>query len=237
MDDNLIPFQFHEQPVRIIMIDDAPWFVAADIAAILGYNLTPHMVRQLDDDEKGIHNVDTLKGSQQHTIISESGLYNAIFKSRRAEAQAFRRWITADLLPTLRRTGQYRLHGAPTPIVSADIDPPRIMAAVALTNAARRLFGLATARRVWAQCGLPIAPEEATEDGRDDPLAVQLADWARDRSGFSIEEAAGGIGADHPDLPLRLRIGRLLRMMGYRRHTVRRGRRIVNVFIGAEAAA
>jgi prophage antirepressor-like protein len=107
---DLLNLTFENKPVRIILRDGSPWFAATDVAEILGYSHAPHMVRALDDDEKGVHNVDTLGGNQDMTIISESGLYNAIFKSRRTEAKAFRRWVTATVLPEIRRTGRFNVH-------------------------------------------------------------------------------------------------------------------------------
>lgn len=103
----LIPFVFEASPVRALDRAGEPWFIASDVAAILGYRGAPNMVRNLHDDEKDTHIVSTLGGNQELTIISESGLYNAIFRSRRPEAQAFRRWVTGTVLPEIRRTGRF----------------------------------------------------------------------------------------------------------------------------------
>lgn len=231
---NIIPFDFEDRAVRVIMIDDEPWFVAADLCAVLSLPNVSQAVSRLDDDEATL--ISNESGGNIN-IVSESGMYSLVLGSRKPEARRFKKWITSQLLPTLRRTGRYILHDAPPrPLVSADIDPPRIMAAVALTNAARRLYGIATARRVWAQCGLPVAIADATAELEDDPFAASIAAWATGRSGFSIEECAEGIGVADLDLATRLRIGRLLRALGFRRHTVRRGDRIVNVFIVADGA-
>lgn len=233
----VIPFSFEDQTVRVILIDQEPWFVANDLCTVLAVANPRDALSRLDDDEKGVGSIDTLGGAQSLNIVSESGMYSLVLGSRKPEARRFKKWITSQLLPTLRRTGRYIMHDAPPrPLVSADIDPPRIMAAVALTNAARRLYGIATARRVWAQCGLPVAIADATAELEDDPFAASIAAWATGRSGFSIEECAEGIGVPDLDLATRLRIGRLLRALGFRRHTVRRGDRIVNVFIVADGA-
>lgn len=230
----VIPFSFEDHTVRTMMIDDEPWFVAADLCAVLQINNVSDAVGRLDEDEVTLV---SNEGGGNINIVSESGMYSLVLGSRKPEARRFKKWITSQLLPTLRRTGRYILHDAPPrPLVSADIDPPRIMAAVALTNAARRLYGIATARRVWAQCGLPVAIVDATAEFEDDPFAASIAAWATGRSGFSIEECAEGIGVPDLDLATRLRIGRLLRALSFRRHTVRRGDRIVNVFIVADGA-
>ena len=103
----LTTFAFESAALRTLDRDGQPWFVAADVAAILGFKHAPHMVRVLQDDEKGVHKVDTLGGPQEAVIVSESGLYACIFKSRRPEAQRFRRWVTEVVLPAIRRTGRY----------------------------------------------------------------------------------------------------------------------------------
>ncbi len=103
----VIPFRFEAKQVRTLMIDDQPWFVAADVAAALGYPAAPQMTRNLDDDEKGMQNVHTLGGDQEMLVINESGLYSAILRSRKAEAKRFKKWVTAEVLPAIRKHGRY----------------------------------------------------------------------------------------------------------------------------------
>ncbi|HKK87768.1 MAG TPA: Bro-N domain-containing protein, partial [Saprospiraceae bacterium] len=78
------------------------WFVAADVAKVLGYRNAPDMTRNIDDEDKGTQIVRTLGGTQEITIINESGLYTAIIYSRRPEAKAFRRKVTSEILPSIR---------------------------------------------------------------------------------------------------------------------------------------
>lgn len=99
---------FRGTTIRTIIEDDGSIrFVASDIADILGYRDAANMTRLLDEDEKGTHIMSTLGGEQQITTINESGLYHAVLKSRKAEARAFRKWVTSDLLPTIRKNGEY----------------------------------------------------------------------------------------------------------------------------------
>jgi prophage antirepressor-like protein len=100
-------FQFRSTEVRTLVLDGEVWFVASDVAKALGYTHAPHMLRVLDEDEKGVQIVDTLGGPQELGIISESGLYHAVLKSRKPEAKPFRKWVTAEVLPAIRKTGQY----------------------------------------------------------------------------------------------------------------------------------
>lgn len=95
------------QSIRIIMIDSEPWFVAVDIAIALNFRNAPDMTRMLDDDEKGTQIVRTLGGNQELTVISESGLYHAVLKSRKPESKVFRKWVTSEVLPSIRKQGYY----------------------------------------------------------------------------------------------------------------------------------
>ena len=105
-------FAFESAAVRTLDLNDEPWFVATDVAKILGYRDARDMARMLDDDEKGTHNLRTLGGEQELYIISESGLYACILKSRRPEAKAFRKWVTSEVLPAIRKNGGYAAPGA-----------------------------------------------------------------------------------------------------------------------------
>nr|WP_256574802.1 Bro-N domain-containing protein [Pseudomonas sp. PA15(2017)] len=90
-----------------MLIDDQPWFVAADVAASLEYGVPSALTRHLDDDEKGVSTVHTLGGAQEMLVINESGLYSAILRSRKAEAKRFKKWVTAEVLPAIRKHGRY----------------------------------------------------------------------------------------------------------------------------------
>ena len=100
-------FAFEGREVRTVMVDGAPWFVASDVARILGYSATAAMTRSLDDDEKGVRALHTLGGAQAMTVVSEAGLYSAIMRSTIPEARAFKRWVTHEVLPSIRKTGAY----------------------------------------------------------------------------------------------------------------------------------
>lgn len=84
-----------------------PWFVASDIVKILGYRMASDMTRRLDPDDKGTHSVRTLGGIQKVNVINESGLYTAIFGSKVEGAREFKRWVTSEVLPSIRKHGMY----------------------------------------------------------------------------------------------------------------------------------
>lgn len=100
-------FNYGESPVRVVMQNESPWFVAADVAKILELGNPRSSIALLDDDEKGVHTVDTPGGAQQLAIINESGVYSLVLRSRKPEAKAFKRWITHEVLPDIRKHGMY----------------------------------------------------------------------------------------------------------------------------------
>ncbi|MBU2713632.1 phage antirepressor [Zooshikella harenae] len=121
---DIIPFKFNTSAVRVINKEGEPWFVATDVANALGYRDAFNMCRALDDDEKDTHTVSTPGGDQELKAINESGLYSAILKSRRSEAKAFKRWVTHEVLPSIRKNGGY--------IAGQEKDDPSLVLAKAL---------------------------------------------------------------------------------------------------------
>ena len=97
--------QFGE--IRTLNIDGEPWFVATDVCRALEIGDTQSALRRLDDDEKGKDSIRTLGGNQELLIVSESGLYSLVLGSRKPEAKVFKRWITHEVIPAIRKTGVY----------------------------------------------------------------------------------------------------------------------------------
>lgn len=87
------------------MLEGEPWFVAADVCRALGLGNSRQTLSYLDDDEKGVITSDTLGGKQEMSTINEPGLYSLILRSRKPEAKAFKRWITHEVIPAIRKTG------------------------------------------------------------------------------------------------------------------------------------
>mgnify|MGYP006424059575 CR=1 FL=1 len=97
---------YHE--VRTIQkADGSVWFVNVDVCKTLDIKNPRHAIKMLEDDEKGVVKTDTLGGKQGLTIISESGLYSLIMRSRKPQAKKFRKWVTSEVLPQIRKTGAY----------------------------------------------------------------------------------------------------------------------------------
>ena len=124
MNTQIATFNFNLNPIRTVMKDSEIWFIANDVSKVLEYSETSAMTRHLDDDEKGLSIVQTLGGDQEVIIISESGLYSAALKSRKPEAKQFKKWVTSEVLPSIRKNGGY--------LVSQENDDPELIIAKAL---------------------------------------------------------------------------------------------------------
>lgn len=99
--------------IRGLKIEGEPWFVGKDIAAALGYSDTAQAIRKhVDDEDKGVVESTPPGGKQNITIINESGLYSLMLKSKLPGAKKFKRWVTSEVLPSIRKTGAYSMPGA-----------------------------------------------------------------------------------------------------------------------------
>ena len=94
--------------VRAVSVNDEPYFVGKDVAEILGYSKPRDALsKHVDAEDRGVANCDTLGGTQELTVINESGLYSLILSSKLPKAKEFKRWVTAEVLPAIRKTGGY----------------------------------------------------------------------------------------------------------------------------------
>lgn len=103
-------FNYNQKEVRVVAINDSPWFVAKDVCEILEHSDSRKAVARLDTDEKLVGTI-FLSGQNRETwLINEAGLYSLILTSRKPEAKSFKRWITHEVIPSLRVHGQYSIH-------------------------------------------------------------------------------------------------------------------------------
>lgn len=104
----VIPFSFEEHDVRVVTSEEQPWFVLADVCGVLEIANPTRAANRLEADEYALH---SMKGAdnrpRETTIINESGLYSLILTSRKAAAKRFRKWVTGEVLPAIRKTGGY----------------------------------------------------------------------------------------------------------------------------------
>jgi len=111
---NLIPFHFESSLVRVVMIAGNPWWVAADVCKVLEIQNATDMLKRLDDDERQLVDFTTLDsnypatGNRMVNLINEYGLYSLVLGSRKSEAKPFKRWITHEVIPSIRKTGCYQ---------------------------------------------------------------------------------------------------------------------------------
>ena len=104
----LMNFTFESHEVRTVIVDGEPWFVAKDVCDVLEIGNPTMAVSRLDDDEKALISIEgTNLGNVPLNCVSESGLYSLVIGSRKPEAKAFKRWITHDVIPQIRKTGSY----------------------------------------------------------------------------------------------------------------------------------
>ncbi|MCS4277913.1 prophage antirepressor-like protein [Mycetocola sp. BIGb0189] len=129
----ILPFDYGTFQVRVVEHDGEPWFVLADLCAVLGLTTPARVADRLD--QAGVSQAHISSGGQQRlvTIVSEPGMYEVVIRSDKAEAVAFRRWITAEVLPTIRKTGSY---GATAALPATYADALRELAATVEQTAA-----------------------------------------------------------------------------------------------------
>lgn len=99
-------------PIRVHVINCETWFVAKDVCDRLGLTNSRKALQSLDNDEKGVTTGYTLGGNQTMAIVNESGLYSLVFQSRKPSAKKFRKWVTMEVLPSIRKTGGYNVKPA-----------------------------------------------------------------------------------------------------------------------------
>ena len=103
----LVPFNYGDVQVRVVTIDGEPWFVLADLARVLEITGVGRLASRLDKGVRQTHTLPTAGGQQSMTVVSEPGMYEVVIRSDKPEAAAFRRWITTEVLPSIRKTGAY----------------------------------------------------------------------------------------------------------------------------------
>lgn len=109
------PFNFNAHPVRVVVREGNPWFVASDVCAALGYaNTSKAVADHLDEEERSHEQLDRSRMGSKSVVINESGLYALVLRSRKPEARKFAKWVTSEVLPTIRKTGAYESKPADT---------------------------------------------------------------------------------------------------------------------------
>lgn len=159
-------FNYQDQPVRTIGVEDETWFVASDVAKILGYRMASDMTRRIDPEDRGTRSVRTPSGEQEMTVINEPGLYVAALGSQVEGARQFKRWITHEVLPQIRKTGAYAVKEfsrLELLDMARESEMARIAALEAYQFAESRVLELAGPATAWAK----LASAKGDLDVRD----------------------------------------------------------------------
>lgn len=133
--------------VRTVAIDDEPWFVAMDVCKALEIGNSRQALVRLDDDEKGVIPTDTLGGVQSLNVVNEPGLYTLVLGSRKPEAKAFKRWITHEVIPSIRKHGAYATSVTIDSIIANPENGIRLLQALKAERDRRKELELENARQ------------------------------------------------------------------------------------------
>lgn len=133
--------------VRTVAIDDEPWFVAMDVCKALEIGNSRQALVRLDDDEKGVISTDTLGGVQSLNVVNEPGLYTLVLGSRKPEAKAFKRWITHEVIPSIRKHGAYATSVTIDSIIANPENGIRLLQALKTERDRRKELELENARQ------------------------------------------------------------------------------------------
>lgn len=172
-------FAFDEHLVRVVEREGEPWFVGKDVCGCLGIAKHHQALEDLDDDERGTSTVGTPMGDQALIVVSEPGVYRLVFRSRKPEAERFKRWLAHEVLPTLRKTGEFHLSAPaghdelPDGIASPRLDEPRnwpIIQKLEAVRLAAAVWGKDRTRGLWHILDLPMPPQ-APVSSRDEARA------------------------------------------------------------------
>jgi len=180
MNTHLNPLLFEEQHlVRVVDHGSEPWFVLSDVCKALEIANARNATARLDDDEKGVHTVDTPGGPQQLTVVSEPGIYELVFVSRKPAAQRFKRWLAHEVIPAIRKNGFYDArpkatlaNDDPTPRQFPEWPMAELRTKRGVVDMYRMMYGVQAAQWISPQVGFPTPPAELVEHGRQFTLSL-----------------------------------------------------------------
>ncbi|MEV4612289.1 Bro-N domain-containing protein [Kitasatospora sp. NPDC049258] len=200
----LAQFDFNGQEVRVVTIDGSPWWVAGDVCEVLEISLAHRALAALDEDEKGRHTMTTLGGDQQVSVINEPGLYSLVLRSRKPQARAFKRWITHEVIPSIRRSGRYAVDEEQAPQVS----PEAMQFFRLVARAAAEAFGAearAAAQRAETAVTVAVAANGRAIEGLDERITQLIEAVAGGGRGHGVppQRGAGPVRSVPDEEPIR----------------------------------
>ena len=188
---NIVAFNFESSNVRVTMGENGePMFVAADVCQALTIDNHRNVLARLDDDEKGVQSMDTPGGRQELATVNESGLYSLILTSRKPEAKRFKRWVTHEVLPSIRKTGSYVSAASVAHLSTLTQD--RVSAILSIGEAITRVPGVkpgiamaATLTVIYENTGLSVESLRKVLPPANDPICSLNPTQLGERAGMS----------------------------------------------------
>lgn len=178
--------------IRTMEINGEPWFVGKDIAAALGYsNPRDALSKHVDSDDKGVANCDTPSGTQKMTIINESGMYSLILGSKLDGAKRFKRWVTSEILPAIRKTGAFATDSAAAELKARELRVKEMNAQARLINAETRRLLILQKEKGLSKVAVDALAVRAMEDVTGKGLGEYLPRTEKTYSASEIGNALG----------------------------------------------
>ena len=178
--------------IRTMEINGEPWFVGKDIATALGYsNPRDALSKHVDSDDKGVANCDTPSGTQKMTIINESGMYSLILGSKLDGAKRFKRWVTSEILPTIRKTGAFATDSAAAELKARELRVKEMNAQARLINAETRRLLILQKEKGLSKVAVDALAVRAMEDVTGKDLGDYLPRTEKTYSASEIGNALG----------------------------------------------
>ncbi len=241
-----IQYAFEGTDIRVVMINGEPWFIAADVCQALAITNTARALSRLEEDEKGVHSMNTPGGTQILSTVNEPGLYALILTSRKPEAKRFKRWVTHEVLPALRKHGAYVMPEAQPEAPAQDAPLAAHVEADQIVSAGRAFRALFTSARAMGMgrrlaatranlaafraTGVDLVAELGASgwlDGADLPSSTRrqydLQQQIREHltghdwpQGFTGQQLIEALGLEDIK-PVQTAVGQCLQLLGYRR--------------------
>ena len=178
--------------IRSMTINGEPWFVGKDIAAALGYKESAKAIREhIDDEDKGVSVLDTPGGKQNTVIINESGMYSLILGSKLEGAKRFKRWVTSEILPSIRKTGAYATDSAAAEYKARELRIKEMNAQARLINAETRRLTVLQKGKGLSQVAVDTLAVKAVERVTGKDLGDYLPQVEKTYSASEIGNALG----------------------------------------------
>ena len=178
--------------IRSMTINGEPWFVGKDIAAALGYKESAKAIREhIDDEDKGVSVLDTPGGKQKTVIINESGMYSLILSSKLEGAKRFKRWVTSEILPSIRKTGAYATDSAAADYKARELRIREMNAQARLINAETRRLTVLQKGKGLSQVAVDTLAVKAVERVMGKDLGDYLPQVEKTYSASEVGNALG----------------------------------------------